>query len=620
VKRTTVVGPIALMVLALALPGAARAQAQSSCGTWETMATPNPGYKANVLHSVAAIRGGTIAWAVGSTEQAGPPRLPLMLRMQGDSWSEEPVPMSGGQGFLLGVAISPKGHVWAVGARGDDFNRKPVAMRWRDGVWDVEVSPGDSAGPDPGPAGLRTALPVSSTAALYDVAAVLDDDVWVVGEKMSTQPPTARPVLFPTTTVPLIARWDGDSFKLYPIKASRSLSHHLRAIAAASPEDIWAVGYTQDASQTATATTYHFDGKMWTLVPNVAEELKGSRLLDVMALGPKDVWAVGDSLEGPVYIHWDGKQWTRDPGPPSGGPALTIDGVAADDLWASSGPEYFHYDGVAWSILSSPASLSERPPVAGGTEILRGTAAYDRCSVLAVGTFADGESVLTLAERLRPVLSPALTLTTTIAAPDTVRLTWTPPAPLPPAVAVVVERCDGGFAACSVGGYAVIQKLLPDVLTYDDAPLKPATYTYRIAAYSKGGPVYSVPVEATVPLPPSPVVLIAATVGPATVRLTWTPPDQRPTGIVVERCLGTAGMCSTTTADAYVPIANLLPDTLTYDDPALKPGVYTYRVAAFTKSWVVYSEPAEATLPSVTSPVTWMVYSDSVGVMIPDPK
>jgi hypothetical protein len=620
VKRTLVAVPIALVLSAVALQGAARAEAQPACGTWETMASPNAGYKANVLHAVAAVRDGKVAWAVGSMEETGPPRAPLALRMEGDKWSLEPVPMTGGQGFLLDVAISPKGHVWTVGALGDGYSRKLVAMRWRDGAWDVETTLAvDDI--DPGPTA-HTPLPLVSTAALYGVAAVGDDDVWVVGEELAAPMPSraAGGGPFPTATVPVVAHWDGYTFQRYPIPASRALSHHLRAVSAVSPEDIWTVGYVEDASGSTVATIHHFDGKSWTLVPNAAAALKDSRLLDVVALGPQDAWAVGHSLEGPVYVHWDGKQWTRDPGPPSGGAALAIDGAVADDVWASSGPEYFHYDGVAWSIVSS--SGAQPPALTGGGETLHGMAAYDRCSVLTVGTVADGDSLLTLTERLRPAPVTPITLIITQAGPEAVRLTWTKPDPWTAPLAVVVERCDDALETCHEGAFLGIQKFDPDVVTYYDSGLKPATYTYRIAVYRKAGVVYSAPVETTLPEAPSPVKLSAVTAARDAVRLTWTPPDQKPTHIVVERCLGTLGMC-TVGMDAYVPIADLPPDTLTYVDPALKPGVFTYRVAVFNEWWTVYSDGSEATVPAPLVPVTLgggLVAGDTVRLSWTRPK
>jgi hypothetical protein len=594
VKSTVLAIAVALLAPAL---GGSPARAQEACGTWEPMSTPNVGFTANVLHAVAATRDGTVAWAVGYTEKDGPPRLPLAVRWDGSTWNLEPVPMSGSEGLLLGVGLSPKGHVWAVGARVAPFGRSLVAMRWRNGAWDVEATIGEEA-VDPGPAG-RTPLPVPVTTGLYDVEPVLDDDVWVVGEGVpAAVDPGGIPVLPVDIATPVVARWDGHTFKLHRIPASGRQSYHLRAISAASPDDVWVVGYSRDASLTTTARTYHFDGVAWRLVPNPAELLPGSRLFDVVAISGADVWAVGGSgVDGPVYIHWDGKAWTRAAAPPAGGAALTVDGVASDAVWAASPADYFRYDGTAWTLASSGVPAGSRAGEIGRAGVRRGMVALGRCSALVVGSQGQGDVAVTMAERLRATVPdlPPLTLNASIAGPGTVHLDWTPPATTPPATAIVVERCLGTIATCRPGWpvFQPIAKLEADVLAYDDGGLRTGTYTYVVAAHSQWGLVYSRPVEARV-LPSAPGALSAAVVAYDVVRLAWTFSVEKPEAVLVERCVGAPSEC----ALGYVLLEKLDGDTAVYDDAGLKPGTYTYRVAAYAGWLVSYSQPVGVVVPT----------------------
>lgn len=90
-------------------------------------------------------------------------------------------------------------------------------------------------------------------------------------------------------------------------------NNSLQSVSGTSSSDVWAVGYARIGSSTA-ATTHHFDGTDWTVVPN---PVSSGALYGVSARGVDDVWAVG--AEGPfapqdqVVLHWDGETWTRVP-------------------------------------------------------------------------------------------------------------------------------------------------------------------------------------------------------------------------------------------------------------------------------------------------------------------
>ena len=90
--------------------------------------------------------------------------------------------------------------------------------------------------------------------------------------------------------------------------------------------DIWAVG-EQNLNQTVTE---HWDGTSWTLVPSPTVTANNAQdtLGGVAALGSKDVWAAGTTLEGFVTnntlaLHWNGTSWQIVPSADKGSDVLS---------------------------------------------------------------------------------------------------------------------------------------------------------------------------------------------------------------------------------------------------------------------------------------------------------
>ncbi len=132
----------------------------------------------------------------------------------------------------------------------------------------------------------------------------------------------------------------------------------LLAVAASSPSDVWAVGYT----------TIHYDGAKWTAFTAPGFDGDGTSWLGgVVDISPTEAWAVGitgiytASIEQAIE-HWDGTQWSVYPGPafqPGAEPeprAMTA--LAANDIWAVGSmltanqtleELYEHWDGSAWT-------------------------------------------------------------------------------------------------------------------------------------------------------------------------------------------------------------------------------------------------------------------------------
>lgn len=129
--------------------------------------------------------------------------------------------------------------------------------------------------------------PALTRAVVLDVAAS-PRGVWAVGSPYLDAPRS------------LILHWDGQSV--------RSMANpgrgELRAVAAVSDDDVWAVGLS---------TVLHWDGHAWHRSP--APTGRYDSYWGVSADGPDDVWAVGTSEHGLLVIRWDGHHWAKVPFP-----------------------------------------------------------------------------------------------------------------------------------------------------------------------------------------------------------------------------------------------------------------------------------------------------------------
>lgn len=198
---------------------------------------------------------------------------------------------------------------------------------------------------------------------------------------------------------PLRARGCSDAWTVVPQPPSMPGSGQLQGVSASSPSDAWAVGSLfTDADQIGHASTQHFDGTSWSLVPSIdGPNALTSALAAVSARAIDDTWAVGLSINTKNLVrtlieHWDGVAWTRVKSPNASHPANgQLDGVAAlaaDDVWAvgSSGQGapsrtlIEHWDGSTWSIVPSP----NKGPFPNGLSSVGAVAADD---IWAVGSW-----------------------------------------------------------------------------------------------------------------------------------------------------------------------------------------------------------------------------------------
>ena len=162
--------------------------------------------------------------------------------------------------------------------------------------------------------------------------------------------------------IPLVEHFDGSKWSV--VVVPNIIGGELIDIAAISPSDIWAVGAVGGA--TSAALTLHFNGQQWIRV-----SAPSASLLGVTALATNNVWAAGVQLvRGPVVEHWNGTAWKVVTSPNIGTSAVlnSIRAISPTDIWAAgcnacgdvggSNPALIeHWDGTAWSINPSPVQL-----------------------------------------------------------------------------------------------------------------------------------------------------------------------------------------------------------------------------------------------------------------------
>jgi hypothetical protein len=195
---------------------------------------------------------------------------------------------------------------------------------------------------------------------LNGVSALSSGDQWAVGSW------TKYPEDYHFHT--LVERWDGaaGSWTIVPSPNSLVLNSYLHGVDAVAPDDVWAVGGSDDFAS-YTSLVEHWDGTSWSIVS--AASFPGV-LYGVVALGPDNVWAVGtENYPGRGLIeHWNGTKWSatylR-----FGAVLRGVAAVGAQDMWAV-GQRYrrtnpfgdttltMRYNGRAWTEVRSPNPLN----------------------------------------------------------------------------------------------------------------------------------------------------------------------------------------------------------------------------------------------------------------------
>lgn len=189
------------------------------------------------------------------------------------------------------------------------------------------------------------------------VTALSDKDVWAVGFESATGADLSG-------ERPLAEHWNGSAWSVSLAGTQNAL---LNAVAAASSNDVWAVGYVlvDQASANTASLVEHWNGTTWSVVNvPVPAGTVSSKLLAVTALSATNAWAVGTFSDGvndfALIEHWNGKAWSVFPDPvlpPEETPTAlgTLAAVSANDIWA--GPT-LHWNGTTWSPVAPAVNIN----------------------------------------------------------------------------------------------------------------------------------------------------------------------------------------------------------------------------------------------------------------------
>ena len=244
------------------------------------------------------------------------------------AWSEMPTPP--GANSFYGVAAITQSDVWAVGSHYDGVDDRPTAEHF-DGIQWVIVNV-----PTPGPSG----------AYLRGVAGVSGTDVWAAGYWITTS----------GLSNTLIEHYDGISWTIVPSPNPPSSASYLGTVAAVATNDVWVAGHYLDNSGVYRTLVEHWDGTSWMIASSPNAGNGDNALNGIAAASSNDIWAVGYQSSAPgaasstLVLHFDGTIWTIVPSPNPGGLTSSLAGVVAmadGRIWAAG----FYYDGTQGRTL-----------------------------------------------------------------------------------------------------------------------------------------------------------------------------------------------------------------------------------------------------------------------------
>lgn len=273
-------------------------------------------------------------------------------------------PAPSAAGDLIGVTVLTACSAWAVADGGQ-----------------IEHYDGADWAPQPVPS-----PPSSDFIFLEAVAGLSVTNVWATGGYK----PSAAP-----RNQPLIEHWNGSAWSVSPTPTVTNGDADLKAVAASSAADAWAVGSVDTRTATSTVSLAdHWNGTSWTQVPS-PNPGAGTVINGVADISPTNAWMVGNFGTGDntaLIEHWDGTSWTvaTTPSLPVGSSLNAVSALSATNIWAAgvvgTSTLIEHYDGTSWTVVPSPSTGS------GNTDTLNGVAVTGT-GAMAVGTSQDASGV-----------------------------------------------------------------------------------------------------------------------------------------------------------------------------------------------------------------------------------
>ena len=106
-----------------------------------------------------------------------------------------------------------------------------------------------------------------------------------------------------------------DEWSVVPSPSYDTRWNQLNAVAVVSANDAWAVRKYPNPSNIDKTLVEHWDGNIWSIVPSPNQGVQGNYLSGVAAAGPDDVWAVGEYSDSvnthqTLAEHWNGSTWS----------------------------------------------------------------------------------------------------------------------------------------------------------------------------------------------------------------------------------------------------------------------------------------------------------------------
>jgi hypothetical protein len=181
---------------------------------WSVVRLPRLGGPGNGLNAVDAAASGVV-WAVGGSARARGPSQPLVLRVDGRSWSAVPALVSLRSATLNGVAAWGRRGAWVVGATRSGGGDRAFSLQADGPNWRVVP--------------LDPAAAVSTD--LNAIWAAGPDDAWAVGSSFDGR-----------WYRPLVEHGTGGRWSSVPAPGIPGHDGHLMAVDGLAAGELWAVG------------------------------------------------------------------------------------------------------------------------------------------------------------------------------------------------------------------------------------------------------------------------------------------------------------------------------------------------------------------------------------------
>jgi len=231
---------------------------------------------------------------------------------------------------------------------------------------------------------------------IFGMGSTSSTDVWGVGWFLNTSANQYQTLVY---------HYNGSAWSVVP-SPNAGIFSVLRAIAADSPTDAWAVGQSQLSTGQTVPLVEHWNGSSWSIVGSYSLNEPYSTIIGVFPSSSTKLETLGDfspdqnpGFLDPQAAAYNNGVWTLQATPPMGN-ASTSDNVlapvSATDMWAIG--DWFdgtnfqtyaqHFDGTSWTTVTTPDPGGS--PGSGLDTALFGGAAVNHRDVFGVGTYWDG--------------------------------------------------------------------------------------------------------------------------------------------------------------------------------------------------------------------------------------